>query len=273
MKKLLLFFVGFAILSACEENDWDAELEAGPAEQVQSLDDAQYANPPIVLLFAKTGFTYNGSYAYGYVELQNIAYEKNVSVFYRFGGIGAFTEAKASYVAPTHDNLEAWQFATGAVSVGYKQSTSIEFYFKYDVAGKTYYDSNDGQNYKVGVGYDPPLPGYLLKQSAVVLSYADVTTTADDSGAAVAKGLSGLIWVKNLAYTKLVQVVYSTDNWQTVQYANAAYESGSPSGVEGWRFGFNVTGTPKKIEFAIKYTVNGATYWDNNFRNNYSASF
>ncbi|GAA0077928.1 carbohydrate-binding protein [Clostridium sp. CTA-5] len=78
----------------------------------------------------------------------------------------------------------------------------------------------------------------------------------------------GYIRVKNLAYDKKVIVHYAENYGKSWQDKNAEYVKTNPDGSEIWRF--NITTKYQGSEFAIKYEVNGKTYWDNNNGKNYS---
>lgn len=77
--------------------------------------------------------------------------------------------------------------------------------------------------------------------------------------------MTTVIEVKNLAYVKQVGVRYrnSQGYWMT---APAQYWMPSASGKELW----NVVVPEPSDAYAIYYTVNGVTYWDNNGGRNYS---
>lgn len=92
-----------------------------------------------------------------------------------------------------------------------------------------------------------------------------------------AKGfLSGDIELENIAYTKVVQIHYSI-NGGTWQDASAWYVSSLGNNRERWSFRIQLgeyygmddrrmlfQGPAWNVQFAVKYTVNGVTYWDNN---------
>lgn len=84
--------------------------------------------------------------------------------------------------------------------------------------------------------------------------------------------LSVHIKVKNLAYNKHVGVVFS-ENGGSWHYYPAKYVRELDNGFEEWEIEtpFSTSGT--KIEFALKYEVNGEIFWDNNNKNNYSGVF
>nr|XP_061796056.1 protein phosphatase 1 regulatory subunit 3E-like [Nerophis lumbriciformis] len=85
--------------------------------------------------------------------------------------------------------------------------------------------------------------------------------------------LSGFVRVLNLAFEKSVSLRYSLNNWITFMDSLASYVPHSSDGTTD-RFSFKVVmptymengGT---LQFAIKYTVGGEDFWDNNNGNNY----
>jgi WD40 repeat protein len=79
------------------------------------------------------------------------------------------------------------------------------------------------------------------------------------------------IGVRNLAYTKVVGIVFTTDNWATEQTAYGIYDStvwSKTSDFEMWKVAPTV-GSATEVRFAIFYRVAGSEYWDNNFGRNY----
>ena len=97
--------------------------------------------------------------------------------------------------------------------------------------------------------------------------------------------------VQNLAYSKEVSLVWSDDNWATTQTSNMTYDYSLPNNYEVWGVDLNpigrldsyyigswrnyitnrtrAGGTSVTIEYAIRYKVNGKTYWDSNNGQNY----
>lgn len=95
---------------------------------------------------------------------------------------------------------------------------------------------------------------------AVTLVEARSSQCPPVSGCYRATYLRGTIEVQNLAYDKVVGVVYKptyASGWATAQ---ASYLAPSSSGHELWAFDVPVAAT----QFAAFYTVNGQTTWDNN---------
>ena len=84
----------------------------------------------------------------------------------------------------------------------------------------------------------------------------------------------GFVRVLNVSYRKDVTIRYSTDDWKTVCDEQANYLSTSRDGATDTFF-FRIA-VPSiwqegsKMEFAIRYSVEGSDYWDNNFFRNYS---
>ena len=98
------------------------------------------------------------------------------------------------------------------------------------------------------------------------------------------------IWVHNLGYEKNVGIVWTDNNWATVNWADAQYEMTYADGAERWGVDLMPVGTfmwhrsgahewislddtsqylgsaEKYIEFAVYYhdPYTGTMYWDNN---------
>ncbi|KAH0604236.1 uncharacterized protein H6S33_006613 [Morchella sextelata] len=83
--------------------------------------------------------------------------------------------------------------------------------------------------------------------------------------------LAGSIKVQNLAYTKVVTVVYAVGStWTTSQSFAAAYSSGPASdGYEVWTFSGTAVGA---TQFYVKYDVSGTSYYDPGNSVNYQIS-
>lgn len=76
--------------------------------------------------------------------------------------------------------------------------------------------------------------------------------------------------IENIAYAKQVNVVYTADTYGGRWYSFPAHYVGSlDDGFEHWNAGFNVGNRDSVITFALSYTVDGQTYWDNNGGLNY----
>lgn len=206
--------------------------------------------------------------ASGYVEVKNIAYSKSVTIHYSDNGGTTWKDVQASYHKPTNSGYEAWKFTLPEVKVTHGSTAVFQFAIKYQVNGQTYWDNNSGDNYSVNYGYGTTMPTKMAFGSGkLALQTASAYQCAAE--------FYGNIQLVNLGYQKDVKVRYTTDNWATYQEAPATYQSSietpySDQDIEEWTFWVDIGYAATEVKFAISYTVNGKTYWDNNFGANYS---
>lgn len=202
--------------------------------------------------------------------VKNLAYTKQVSIHLKQPD-GSWTDLAASYVGPAGSGVELWratkQYAT--YNVPPDALRDLEFVAKYTVNGQTYWDNNGGANYRLGQSDGPLLNGVnVLVDSSFWRDTGDLDVSID---------------LKNLAYTKNVTVVYTTDNWATSHEAAASHviggytlgyayiQSPNAKGVERWLARIPaISGT--QLRFYVRYQVNGQTYWDSNFGQDYRHS-
>lgn len=198
--------------------------------------------------------------------VKNLAYEKFVYIQEKQPD-GTWALLPASYVGPANPGFEVWkvtrQYATYATPP--QAPRNLEFVARFVVGGVSYWDNNGGANYHLGQSDGPLLRTNVLVDSSIWRSPSgDLDVTID---------------LKNLAYTKNVKVVYTTNNWATSSEASAWHLGGytlgyayiqSPNvqGVERWLASIPaIPGT--QLQFYVRYEVNGQTYWDSNFGQNY----
>ena len=214
---------------------------------------------PVKLIYAKAEHTYPGIGATGYVEVENISYDKNVTIHYTFNGTDWY-DCAAEYYKPTWGNYEAWKFTTPGISYGYRGSVTVQFAIKYEADGQTYWDNNNGQNYSVAAGYDT-----TNRFDFGVGGIADLSTYRYSSS------INGYAELKNLGYEKDVKVIYTTDNWVTSNEVNAEYyyTFEKNENVELWKY--TIPTTASNVQYKLSYTVNGITYVDDNFGDYYTA--
>jgi hypothetical protein len=84
--------------------------------------------------------------------------------------------------------------------------------------------------------------------------------------------LRGTIQVSNLAFEKHVEVIYTLDDWNTNQVLDARYMEPIAHSANTWdRFVFDIHFNPchQTMNLAVKYTVAGREFWDNNQNKNY----
>ncbi len=213
---------------------------------------------PVKLIYAKAQYIYPGIGATGYIEVENIDYAKNVTVHYSFDGIEWY-DCAAEYYKPTWGNYEAWKFETPGRAYAYRGVVNVQFAIKYEVAGQTYWDNNDGHNYSVEAGYDT-----TNRYDFGVGGVADLYSYrySDD--------ITGSLELKNLGYEKDVKVIYTTDNWATTEEVIAEYQYTfeKNNNIEKWNYTIN--NVESEIQYKLSYTVNGITYVDDNFGEYYT---
>lgn len=194
---------------------------------------------------------------------------------------GTWVDFPMYYIYSSGANKEVWR---ANFSTDYAGNTNLpgigpvyEFALKYQVNGQTYWDNNGNANYKMPRG-----DGTLLGKGVNVVVDGFIDEMPMPAGFTEWKSH---ITVRNIAPVKNVKVVYTTDNWATTKVVSAVYSPSSWSstgfdttanpnsmGFEEWNFSLPVTdGTV--VKYAISYTVNGQTYWDNNFGLNYTTHF
>ncbi|MFT3767450.1 MAG: carbohydrate-binding protein [Minicystis sp.] len=202
------------------------------------------------------------------ILVQNLSYQKDVAAHLR-GADGTWSDVSASYLRPADANREVWRITLQRNSWDGNNPLDLLFALRYTVNGQTYWDNNSGQNYAVGADQGSLLVG----EDVYVSNAADVAMPYNNT-------LSGSVTLKNLAYAKQVTVVYTVDGWATTRTAAASYSpyfwygayssASNPNalGAEEWSYTLDVSGG-STLEYAVAYTVNGVTYWDNNFGHNY----
>jgi hypothetical protein len=248
---------------------------APPADAVGSSRAAVTSSPYVQLKYAVAtdtelslmgGQEQESLYAVGVIEVANVAYQKSVVVHYQ--GPSGWVDVNANYLGPSPSNAgnELWSFRTGAYPFLPQYSgEAISFAVEYTVNGITAWDNNGGANYIVGT-----FGGDGVAEPPVALG-EDNLHVSDDQLVSGANGMafSGHVVLKNLAYDKVVRVVFSTDDWATTQTVAATYAGSVPGGLESWAFSENLPASVTQVQFAVSYAVNGATYWDNNLGANY----
>jgi len=192
-------------------------------------------------------FTYEGSFK---IVVQNLAFDKQVSAWAQIGA--GWTNIFASYSHSLPGNCELWT-APASNSEG-------QFVAKYTVNGTTYWDNNGGANYKFPQAFD---------EFVVLAGSSDKAVLGNASLAG--STLSVNVGVQNLAFSKVVGVVFTTNNWATFQTAFGHYNFTMKSGLEVWAVTAPV-GPATEVQFAIFYQVSGSEYWDNNFSRNYKVT-
>lgn len=189
-------------------------------------------------------FNYKGSFQ---IVVENLAFQKQVSIWAQLGS--NWQEIPAGFKQSLPGNVELWS-APASNGEG-------EFVAKYTVNSTAFWDNNGGKNYQFPQAFD----------EFVALAGADFKVVLGNAGLGGGV-LDVFIGVPNLDFAKQVGVVFSTDNWATVQTAFAGFSSTMKSGLEVWHATTPV-GSPSEVKFALFFRVLGNEFWDNNFWRDY----
>jgi len=221
-----------------------------------------------------------------YVEVANLAYNKQVFVYHKMSD-GTWKEFPLAYMKQADNNAEVWGWelnygvGTPAAQTFAAVGFSDEFVLKYIVNGQTFWDNNNGKNYNISSPYKTD--GLFLQDGVNVSadtykSYLLLSPSPNNHYVQVQAD------VRSLAYNKQVTLVYTTNAWRTVQYQSLNYAStyayggdniflnNSLQNFEKWTTGFYIPQGqgPISLQYAISYKVNGVEYWDNNYGRNYT---
>lgn len=199
------------------------------------------AAQPVQLYYAQEN-SVDGVQSYdGEISVQNLSSTKQVTVHFTVDGKNWLdTPAKYEKADPNNPGYEVWSF-----DIGVNGDSLSQFAIKCTENGTTYWDNNNGSNYEFAGDM------VILGKDLVKVAFGD-----DYSG----------IFVQNLGYSKTVGVRYTTDNWATYKDVNATYtDSARSHNMDA----FAIPSIPLGAKYAVYYTVNGTTYWDNNYGENY----
>lgn len=225
--------------------------------------NVQASEDPVQLCHARYHiFSADGSTGHyeGNIAVKNLDPNKKVTVHYCYEyNQNNWKDVSAKYVKTTSDGYEIWHFETPC----YYYAPCI-FAIKCEANDQTYWDNNNGNNYTVTRDV------ILAKDSILNLnSHYEANQTYDRI-----QSINGYIALKNLSSEKNVKVRITEDNWQTYTDIDAVYHSSQEnSSIEYWHYDYKTKTTPKNVQFAVYYEVNGVTYWDNNGGSNYFLGF
>ncbi|KAJ3312958.1 hypothetical protein HDU76_002754 [Blyttiomyces sp. JEL0837] len=228
-------------------------------------------------------FNYNNGVISGSVRVQNLAYDKSVTLQITRSN-GSRDIVPVNYSGPSSTtNYEIWTFN--------QASDVTSFYVQYVVvtSGQTFIDNNTGNNYVPGNPPPPPPPTTTTSKPTSTTATPTTTTTtttttyptptqqvqvANYNYNPQTKTLSGQIEIQNIAYTKVVTVYYKDGNgvWSNSNAVSANYQGPlSLNGVSNYEiWGFNQVVSNGVQQFYVKYVVNNVSYYDNNHQNNYT---
>jgi hypothetical protein len=188
-------------------------------------------------------------YIEGYIQVKSSDTAQGVRVHYSYDG-SSWLISDASIFSASSDNTEIWYFRTPNTY----NSGCCNFAIEYETGDNTFWDNNENNDYYLAWFS----PTKILQGCSVVLDRVLRNSTC----------LFGNIVLKNISYEKQVKVIFSMDEWQTYEEAEAFFENEMSEELERWHFSIPVS-SGNKINLAIQYVVGGATFLDNNFENDY----
>ena len=221
----------------------------------------------VALLHAEAGMTPSGTGSFDpftnfSVVVQNLAFTKIVGIWGHDASTGVWSFSPCSYSRSVPGNLEIWEGHEGRLPPD-------QFAVEYQALGNVYWDNNAGFNYALDVAAAEGADG--VNTAVIGPNVLAVGSEVDAAG-----NLNVEVLVKNLAFAKQVAIVYTTNNWMTFQNAFGSWAQSYPPATtphqvnaEQWNIAAPV-GAGATGQFAVFYTVAGATYWDNNFGLNYT---
>lgn len=278
MKKFIVFVVLILSVGACSVSP-DLSLNGDLSAQNSSV----YDNAKVKLYYAHSDYIVIGGavverWIRGYVCLENLAYNKEVIIHYSVNGAAWQKKAISGFgyqQAAPETGKEVWCFNIDLPAVNYQSAwknllvepwaaVNVEFAIEYKVNGQTYWDNNGGRNYKMSTRGTNPQSGLVAMGRSLV---AREGYTSPINGNIYYDKLN--IAVANTAYTKKVTVLYTKNNWNTSAVLTADYNGSSPDGSIDYFLVDLPYENGDSLKYAISYTAQGVTTWDNNFGNDY----
>jgi hypothetical protein len=210
------------------------------------------------------------------VEVANLDFNKVVAIHQQLNN-GQWEDVNLTYSFTTTTGTEIWKgISIKDLSLFTYPAPSLfgeRLSAKYVVKGQTYWDNNSSSDYTIinSNRQDNSSSIYLHNDFNIMATtpYNDPSIVSD----ATLSYVSIAADIRNIAFAKEVNVVYTTNNWATSQTKSLlfnSYESNNATGdFERWTASFSIPKTANVV-YALSYKVNGQTYWDNNFGKNYT---
>ena len=221
----------------------------------------------VALLRAEAGSSPSGTGSFNYFTnftmlVENLAFAKQVQVLGHDVNTNTWGFHSASFGSSVPGNGEVWSAHVGSSPID-------QFVVQYQVLGQTFWDNNGGFNYALDTHAAESTDGV---GSVALDSNVLVVEQNLDSGG----NLTVDVIVRNLAFVKQVGLVFTTNNWASFQNAFGTFRQSFPPfgaprqiNAELWEISSSV-GVGQHGQYAVFYGVDGNTFWDNNFNQNYS---
>ena len=212
----------------------------------------------------------------GTVRVANLALEKKVFVRYTFNNWHSHWDHSLIWKGSMGELRDTDKFGM-VIPLPVGWSGRVEFIITYEVDGRTFVDNNHGKKYEIRIlpahhSADKSNPMALcdedivkkVRKQRVIVEHYKLSDRKDT--------VIGRVRVANLAFEKKVQVRYTFNDWHNCFDQNLIWEGSV--GVLGETDKFTlVIPVPSRwsgcVEFAVRYKVNGRSFWDNNGSKNY----
>lgn len=244
MRTILKKFSAFMLIAA---------MLTGMFELTTGKVSANASDNLVNMYFCDDQLCYHGAVRFTvYIQIDaKSANHKEVFIHHTLDDSGVWSDTAATYVTKLDDSTEIWK-----ADIASTYEASVEYAVKYIGDGRTYWDNNNGNNYK----------------------YKNILGIANVKAGRIRRTYSGLyiaVTVKNLAPNKNVRLRYTLDNWVTYQDADFSYVSEIPgTDSETWSINLNIDESKmNSFQYCVYYEVNGQTYWDSNFGANYNHEY
>jgi hypothetical protein len=205
------------------------------------------------------------------VKVKNIAVEKDIAIRYAQPN-GVFTEKAMTFPPQNHfGDYDVFTLTDDTFS-------TTQFVVRYTVAGQTFWDNNQGADYRIDDVHPNTVGGNVVLNKAV----AHRGSEAGGGFVFTTSRVDGEILVKNLSFNKRVGIRLSPNNWGTFEDTIATFSGPvsvavGVSEVEVWKFitaELNLDQSSPVFRFAIfnNNLDTGEFFWDNNFGQDYTLS-
>ena len=115
----------------------------------------------------------------------------------------------------------------------------------------------------------PDIYLHELWKSQIKLEHADIPIKYSSTGE---QQLIGKLWVTNASYWKYVSIKYTFNRWLNTYEREAQHRchSNDYRNIDQFEFTVDIPADVDRIDFVLRYSVNGQEHWDNNEGKNYT---
>ncbi|MFY8005566.1 MAG: hypothetical protein ACOVNR_11995 [Chitinophagaceae bacterium] len=157
MKQLIALCTFLFFLVSCQKNDLlPTDLDINQANSgINKQNNVRLGSTQKVKLlkcWSSSAYVYHGMESRRrnfYVEVANIDYNKKVSIWHKMID-GTWKDLPLQFLASSVPGEEIWFLSYDYSTMSANPALSNEFVVKYIVKNQTYWDNNNGKNYKNG---------------------------------------------------------------------------------------------------------------------------